>query len=369
MDTVETVRGPVEVDALGTTLMHEHIFILQPEMLLNYAHAWGKSYWDEEERVADAVAKLQRALDAGIETIVDATVPGLGRYIPRIQRVNELVDINIIVATGVYAFLELPNFLAARADDVITELFVREIREGIDDTGVKAAFLKCVVEHHGIVGDVPRILSCIAAAHVETAVPVMVHTSATARTGRQALEFLTERGVDPTKIVIAHAGDSNDLDYLRELADAGAWLGQDRYGIELFNPSADRLATTHRADRGGLRRAHSPRARQRLLLRLHRAQPAPRGRASRPAAHQKRVPTRAALPRRERDADRADVGGQPASVFLRRYRRGRSARPRSATMSDRRVPEGAGTPESGRDLHWRHGRRNRRKTKKGPAFR
>ena len=244
MDTVETVRGPVEVDALGTTLMHEHIFILQPEMLLNYAHAWGKSYWDEEERVADAVAKLQRALDAGIETIVDATVPGLGRYIPRIQRVNELVDINIIVATGVYAFLELPNFLAARADDVITELFVREIREGIDDTGVKAAFLKCVVEHHGIVGDVPRILSCIAAAHVETAVPVMVHTSATARTGRQALEFLTERGVDPTKIVIAHAGDSNDLDYLRELADAGAWLGQDRYGIELFNPSADRLATT-----------------------------------------------------------------------------------------------------------------------------
>jgi phosphotriesterase-related protein len=94
------------------------------------------------------------------------------------------------------------------------------------------------------VGDVPRILSCIAAAHVETGVPVMVHTNATAQTGRQALEFLTERGVDPTKVVIAHAGDSNDLDYLRELADAGAWLGQDRYGIEHFNPSADRLATT-----------------------------------------------------------------------------------------------------------------------------
>jgi phosphotriesterase-related protein len=244
MATVETVRGPVDTGALGTTLMHEHIFLLQPEMLQNYAHAWGDSYWNEEERVADAIAKLQRARGAGIETIVDPTVPGLGRYIPRIQRLNEAVDINIVVATGIYAFLELPNFLATRSDGVITGLFVREIREGIDDTGVKAAFLKCAVEHHGIVGDVPRILGCVAAAHGETGVPVMVHTNARSQTGRQALQFLTERGVDPAKIVIAHAGDSNDLDYLRELADAGAWLGQDRYGIEHFNPSADRLATT-----------------------------------------------------------------------------------------------------------------------------
>ncbi|HYZ81680.1 MAG TPA: hypothetical protein VE571_10445 [Solirubrobacteraceae bacterium] len=244
MPTVETVRGPVDVDALGTTLMHEHIFILGPEMLQNYGHVWGDSFWEEEERVADAIAKLTRAREGGIETIVDPTAPGLGRYIPRIQRVNEAVDINLIVATGIYAFLELPNFLATRSDDAITGIFVREIREGIDDTGVKAAFLKCAVELHGIVGDVPRILGCIAAAQVETGVPVMVHTNARAQTGRLALEFLTARGVDPTKIVIAHAGDSNDLDYLRAIADQGAWLGQDRYGIEHFNPSADRLATT-----------------------------------------------------------------------------------------------------------------------------
>ena len=46
-------------------------------------------------------------------------MPGLGRYIPRIQRINEAVDLNIIVATGVYAFLELPNFLAYRSVDAI----------------------------------------------------------------------------------------------------------------------------------------------------------------------------------------------------------------------------------------------------------
>src|SRR4029077_15643350 len=111
---------------------------------------------------------------------------------------------------GVYAFLELRGFLGYREDDWVTELFVRELREGIDDTGVRAQFIKCAVEHYGLVGDIPRILTCVAAAAVETDAPVMVHTNAPAKTGLLALESLTAQGVDPKRIVIAHAGDSND---------------------------------------------------------------------------------------------------------------------------------------------------------------
>lgn len=243
MTSVETIRGPVELERLGPTLMHEHVFVIDPEAIENYGHLWGASYWDEEVRVADAIAKLRRLRDGGIETIVDPTAFGLGRYIPRIQRINAEVDLNVIVATGVYAFLELPSFLAYRSDDWIAELFVREIREGIDDTGVKAAFLKCAVEQHGIVGDIPRILAAIAAAAVETGAPVMVHTNASVQTGLPALEALTKAGVDPKRIVIAHAGDSNDLDYLRAIADTGASLGCDRFSIEHFNPDANRVAT------------------------------------------------------------------------------------------------------------------------------
>jgi phosphotriesterase-related protein len=243
MPSVETVRGPVDVDELGTTLMHEHIFILQPEALQNWGHAFGPSYWNERERLDDAVAKLGAVRDAGIQTIVDPTAPGLGRYIPRIQEVNTRVDLNIVVASGVYAFLELPNFLAYRRVEALAELFIREIRQGIDDTGVKAAFLKCAVERHGLIGDVPRILEAIAIAAIETGRPVMVHTNAAARTGVDALETLTGHGVRPERIVIAHAGDSNDLGYLRAIADAGAWLGCDRFGIEHFNPLLDRIRT------------------------------------------------------------------------------------------------------------------------------
>ena len=131
MATVATVRGPVDVEQLGTTLMHEHVFVLSPDIMQNYGHEW----WDEEHRVADAVAKLQAAKDAGIDTIVDPTVVGLGRYLPRVQRVNAQVDINIIAATGLYTFDEIPHYFIYRGPGTIldgpepmTEMFVSDIR-------------------------------------------------------------------------------------------------------------------------------------------------------------------------------------------------------------------------------------------------
>jgi phosphotriesterase-related protein len=241
--TVETVSGPVALDDLGPTLMHEHIFVMNPEALQNWGHVFGPLYWDERERVDDAIAKLTRVREAGIRTIVDPTAPGLGRYVPRVREVAQAAGLQVIVASGVYAFLELPGFLAYRPTSAIASLFVREITEGIDDTGVKAAFLKCAVERHGVIGDVPRILEAVAIAAAETGVPVMVHTNAAEQTGLMALEKLTSHGVDPSQIVIAHAGDSNDLDYLRAIAGTGAWLGCDRFGIEHFNPLEDRIRT------------------------------------------------------------------------------------------------------------------------------
>jgi phosphotriesterase-related protein len=243
MPAVETVRGPIDTARLGRTLMHEHIFLLDPEALQNYNHRWGEPYWDEDVRVADAIAKLVALRAAGIETLVDPTAIGLGRDVRRIARVNAAVDINIVVCTGAYAFLELPSFFKYRSQDHLAAFFVRDIREGIDDTGIRAAFLKCAVEEHGIVGDLPLIIGATAAASRETGAPVMVHTNAAARTGLLALAALTEAGVEPSRIVIAHAGDSNDLDYLRQIADTGATLGFDRFNVPAFNPDEKRIET------------------------------------------------------------------------------------------------------------------------------
>lgn len=253
---VNTVRGPVDVDDLGQTLMHEHIFVLSPEHVANYGTG---TWWDEESRVADAVAKLNALAAKGVRTLVDPTVWGLGRYVPRIQRIAAQVpDLHIIVATGLYAFEELPHQYEHRGPGLLLDMpepmvddFARDITEGIADTGVKAAFLKCVVEEKGLTPGVERICRAVAQAHLRTGAPITVHTNSFAGTGPIALDLFSKEGVDLTKVIVGHAGDSNDLDYLMRMADTGATLGMDRFGLDVYNPTDQRVATVAELCRRG----------------------------------------------------------------------------------------------------------------------
>jgi phosphotriesterase-related protein len=245
MGAVETVRGPRDTASLGPTLMHEHVFVLTPDLLANYPGGW-----DEEARVADAVDKLRRLADLGVTTIVDPTVVGLGRSIPRVQRVAEQVDINIVVATGLYTYDVLPPTFeyhgpgaAFGGEEPLVDLFVGDINDGIADTGVKAAFLKCAIDRPGLTTGVERAMRAVAKAHRATGAPITVHTDVHSRSGLVAQRVLDEEGVDLRRVVIGHSGDSEDLDYLRELADRGSLLGMDRFGLDLLLPTSKRIDT------------------------------------------------------------------------------------------------------------------------------
>ena len=127
----------------GRTYMHEHVFVLDRRCAAELPSEWGS----EEARVADAVEKLNALAAQGIRTIADPTVVGLGRYIPRIQRIAELVpSLNIVVATGCYTYDQVPFFfhyrgpalaaaLGGDVPDPMVEMFVEDIREGIAGTG------------------------------------------------------------------------------------------------------------------------------------------------------------------------------------------------------------------------------------------
>jgi phosphotriesterase-related protein len=245
MAEVQTVRGPVGVGQLGTTLMHEHVFVLEEEIRQNYP-----DYWDEEYRVADAVDKLREVTARGISTIVDPTVIGLGRYIPRIQRINEQVDLNIVPATGIYTYNDVPFRFHYQGPgklfdmpEPMVDMFVTDITEGIAGTGVKAGLLKCAIEEPGMTPGVERVMRAVARAHVRTGVPITVHTSVHNESGLTAQQLLAEEGVDLTKVVIGHSGDSADLDYLRKIADASSLLGMDRFGLDVLLPFEDRVNT------------------------------------------------------------------------------------------------------------------------------
>jgi phosphotriesterase-related protein len=245
MNTVETVRGPVETTTLGTTLMHEHVFVLSPEMLTNYPAGW-----DEESRVEDAIDRLGRLKALGVDTVVDPTVVGLGRYLPRIERINASVDINIVAATGLYTYTDLPFALRFAGpgtpmdgEEPMVDLFVRDISEGIAGSSVKAAFLKCAIDEPGLTPGVERVMRAVAQAHLATGAPITVHTSVHNQGGTITQRVLAEEGVELTRVVIGHCGDTADLGYLTGLADRGSLLGMDRFGIDFLLPFEQRVHT------------------------------------------------------------------------------------------------------------------------------
>src|SRR5207244_282631 len=189
---VETVRGDVAPDDLGRVLMHEHLFVLSPEFVANYPDDDG---FKEEVHVPEAIRRLKELKDAGIDTIVDPTVIGLGRYIPRVQRVAAEVDVNIVVATGLYTYNDVPHYLHFRGPgtllggaEPLVDLFVKDITEGIGGTGVKAAILKCATDEPGVTPGVERVLRAVAKAHRETGVPILTHTHAHTRRGLEQQE-------------------------------------------------------------------------------------------------------------------------------------------------------------------------------------
>jgi len=235
---VQTVRGPVEAGQLGSTLMHEHVFVLTAEVQQNYPDEWG----DEEERAADAVRRLRELPKNGISTIVDVTAIGQGRNIPRVKRIADQVpDLNIVVATGIYTFDEVPLFFWRRPAEAMTELFVRDITEGIAGTGVKAGMLKCAVDEKGLTPGVEQVLRSVAKAHTQTGTPVTIHTHTASQHGPAILEVLGAEGADLSRVVLGHSGDSvRDPDYLERMADTGLTLGMDRFGIDHFATFEDR---------------------------------------------------------------------------------------------------------------------------------
>ena len=243
MSTVETVRGPVDTTELGTTYMHEHIFVLTPDVQQNYPEEWGS----EEDRVDDAVARLSELAATGVRTIVDPTVVGLGRYIPRIAVIAERVPtLHIVVATGCYFYDTVPFFFHFRGPaiglpDPMVDFFTRDITEGIAGTGVRAGLLKCAIDEQGLTPDVERVFRAVAATHHATGTPITVHTHPGTRSGEQVKRVLVdEEGIEPGRIVLGHSGDTTDADHLSALAEAGFVLGMDRFGIHQHSTFEDR---------------------------------------------------------------------------------------------------------------------------------
>lgn len=243
MSIIQTIRGPIDSSALGRVLVHEHVILMNMEYAINY-----RPDAFADETVAMAAERLNALKAAGIDTIIDLTVLGLGRHIPTMAKIAARTDLNIIVSTGIYTFDEVPGPFAfygpgllCDAPEPMISHFVKDITEGIAGTGIKAGELKCAIDMQGLKPGVERVMRAIAQAHRQTGVPITVHTAPQAHTGLDVQRVMEEEGVNLEDVLIGHCGDSKDLDYLMKLADKGSILGMDRFGINFGITTAERV--------------------------------------------------------------------------------------------------------------------------------
>ena len=248
MGQVNTVLGPVDAADLGVTLMHEHVFVLSPEIQQNWPTGW-----DEHKAVDDAVDRLNELASVGVRTIVDLTVVGLGRNIGLVKRVAEQVEVNIVVATGLYTYDSLPHYFDMRSAsmrpdgiDALEEFFLGDIENGISGTGVRPGVIKCATDKQGLTRGVERVLRAAAKVHRKTGLPISTHTDAPTHRGLDQQRVFASEGVDLSRVVIGHSGDSTDLEYLQTMLREGSVLGMDRFGVDAYCTTEQRIQTVAR---------------------------------------------------------------------------------------------------------------------------
>jgi phosphotriesterase-related protein len=232
--TVETALGPIATTELGPTLMHEHIITRSPGVYENWPHLF-----DRAEMLAVSEKKMGDLHARGIRAIVDLTTVDLGRDIDLIVAVARRSRVHVIVATGVWWMPQ--RYFNSHGIDEVTALFVRDIAQGIGETGVKAAIIKCATDTAGVTPVIENILRASARAQKATGVPISTHTWAAGRSGEAQQAIFAQEGVDLRRVIIGHSGDSEDLGYLRGLMERGSTIGMDRFGLEHLLPTEKRV--------------------------------------------------------------------------------------------------------------------------------
>ncbi|NHM31243.1 phosphotriesterase family protein [Neobacillus terrae] len=233
MTTINTVTGPISVDQLGKTLIHEHFIFgypgFQGDVTLGGFH--------QEKALAEAVKIARQIQSFGVQTVVDPTPNECGRNPEFLKKISEETGLQIICATGYYYEGEgaTPYFkfrqALGTAEEEIYEMFIREINEGIAGTGIKPGVIKLASSKDKITPYEQMFFRAGARAQKETGVVILTHTQE-GTMGPEQARFLIEHGADPSKIIIGHMCGNTNPEYHKETVDQGVRIGFDRFGIQ-----------------------------------------------------------------------------------------------------------------------------------------
>jgi phosphotriesterase-related protein len=254
---VMSVLGPVAVDTLGITLMHEHI-------LLDASNWWHCPSCAERMKIAEqkiampmlgelrmdpflnkdncqlddselAVAELGQFKRLGGATVVDPTNVGIGRNPQALADISRKTGLHIVMGAGFYLEPSHPQRVKTMDVVAIAEEISSEAAEGVADSGIRIGIIGEIGISAGFTTAEEKVLRGAARAAARSRLPLSVHLPGWERHAHRVLDIAESEGCGPQQVVLCHMNPSFfDKAYQRDLAERGAFLEYDMIGMDFF---------------------------------------------------------------------------------------------------------------------------------------
>src|SRR5215208_89193 len=221
---IHTIKWPVEIEALGLILPHEHLFTdLRGPASPGYAQA-------EPEAVIRVVKPhLEDASAAGVTALVECSTVGVGRNLRVLQSLADVTSIQIVAPTGVYREAYIPESLRPVSEQELAKLWTEELADGIEGTDIRAGFIKLAMSDDGPTALEIRNLRAAARASQNTGAVIGSHTIG-GRIARQEMDVLEEAGLNLGRFIWIHAQTEPDIEIIKEAVRRGAYVELDTVG-------------------------------------------------------------------------------------------------------------------------------------------
>ena len=245
---VETVLGPVAAEALGPTLLHEHLLInLWPWFDGHGADAdapvspatidavRANPFGVRDNLVLDdlslAAAELAPFAAAGGRTVVDLTLPEIGRSPAALRAIATTTGLNVVMGCGRYIAAARPVSLAGAPAERLRDEILHDLQDGVD--GVRAGVIGEIGTSDPLHPDEARTVWAAAEAQAQTGRGLVIHLDPWGRNGHQVLDHALGAGADPARTMLAHLDPTvGDVAYMRSLAERGVTVAIDIWGDE-----------------------------------------------------------------------------------------------------------------------------------------
>lgn len=226
---VMTVLGPIDPDALGITLRHEHL-LSAPPATVGEEPDYRVDGWDA------ALADAESVQFAGGGAIVDCTPPDNGRDLAGLLWVAQRVGVHVVATAGFHKELHSRAFVAGQSPAALATELSRELLDGDPTTGVRPGQLKAGSSLDRISPVERTAFEAIALAHRATGTPVITHAEA-GTMGREQVELLVTLGVAADRITVSHLDRRFEgAATLASVLETGAFIGFDQLGKPGYGP-------------------------------------------------------------------------------------------------------------------------------------